>query len=87
MNYILKSFPDLNPISFHGFISGKTLEIVSMLIQTHIKLPSKYYFLQSFPGFYSISFHGFKSGEKCEDYKFFGDFYSKAQRALLQNEV
>jgi len=70
---------------------GSSLEKLWRLFQCWFKLtsicPSKYYFLQSFPGFYSISFHGFKSEVKWEDCKFVGDFYSKAQRALLQNEV
>ena len=50
-NYILKSFPDLNSIFCHGFLSGKNMEIVSMLIQTHIKLPVQILLLTIFSRF------------------------------------
>ena len=70
---------------------GSSLEKMWRLFQCWFKLTSncqsKYYFLQSFPDFNSISFHGFHSGEKSEGCKFVGDFFSRAQRALLQNEV
>ena len=86
-NYFLKSFPDLNPISFHGFLSGKNMEIVSMLIQTHIKLSVQILLLTIFSRFQLHSIAWVSLWRKMRKLLVCWRLFSRAQRALLQNEV